>query len=169
MPLSNTSALLRLLSTPTRSLDLQTGEAPLNFQRGYSFANGTASGQADLLFADTRTIAASGTDDIDLAGTIKDAFDQTITFARVKGIFVVAADGNTNDVVIGAAATNTFVGPFGSATHTIKVQPGGFFGIVAPGATAWPVTATTADLLRVANGGAGTSVTYDIAILGASA
>lgn len=169
MPLLNTSLLVRLLSTPTRSIDLQTGEAPLNFQRGFNLASGTSNGQADLLFSDRRTIAASGTDDLDLAGSLQDAFGQTITFARVKAIMVAADAANTNDVVVGASATNTFVGPFGSATHTIKVQPGNAFSIGAIGATAWPVTATTADLLRVANSAGGTSVTYEIAILGASA
>lgn len=169
MPLSNTSLLLRLLSTATRSIDLQTGEAPLNFQRGLSFANGVLANQADLLWTDNRTIAPSGTDDLDLAGTLADVFGQTVSFARVKGIIVVADPTNTNDVVIGAAASNAFVGPFGSATHTMKVQPGNPFCIFAAGLTAWPVTPTTADLLRIANGGAGTSVTYDIAILGASA
>lgn len=170
MPLSNTSLLLRLLSTPTRSIDLQTGEAPLTFQRGYNFANGVVDGQADLLWTDRRTINASSNDDLDLVGTsLQDAFGQTVSFARVKGIFVVADPTNINDVVIGNAAATQFVGPFGAAAHTIKVQPGQFFAICAAGATAWPAVGGASDLLRIANGGAGTSVTYDIAILGASA
>jgi hypothetical protein len=36
-------------------------------------------------------------------------------------------------------------------------------------ATAYAVTATTADLLKVANSSSGTGVTYDIAVIGTSA
>lgn len=169
MALSNTSLLVRLLSTPTRSIDLMSGEAPLSLQRGLSLPNGTAAGQADLLWTDRRTIAASGTDDLDLAGSLTDVFGQAVVFARVKAILVLADSGNTNNVVIGAAASAQFVGPFGANTHTVAVQPGGVAFFLAPGTTAWAVTATTADLLRIANSGAGTGVTYDIALLGASA
>lgn len=169
MSLSNTSLLARLLSTATRSIDLQSGDSPLSFQHGLSLPNGTGAGQADLLFTDRRTINASSNDDIDLSGTLTDVFGQAVVFARVKALMVVASSGNTNNVVIGNAAAAQFVGPFGAATHTIAVQPGGLAFLVAPGATAWAVTATTADILRIANSGAGTSVTYDIAILGASA
>lgn len=169
MSLSNTSLLARLLSTVTRSIDLQSGESPLNFQYGLSFANGTGSGQADLLWTDRRTINASSNDDLDLAGTFTDVFGQAVVFARVKVIAVLASSGNTNNVVLGNAAATQFLGPFGAAAHTAAVQPGGLAWFVAPGATAWAVAAGSADLLRVANSGAGTSVTYDIAILGASA
>jgi hypothetical protein len=40
--------------------------------------------------------------------------------------------------------------------------------LVAPDAAGYAVTATTADILRVTNGGAGTSVVYEIVILGTS-
>mgnify|MGYP000488088098 CR=1 FL=1 len=61
-----------------------------------------------------------------------------------------------------------FVGPFGSATHTVALPPGGNLILTAP-ASGWTVTAGTGDLLRVANSGAGTSVTFDIIIIGTSA
>jgi len=57
------------------------------------------------------------------------------------------------------------------ATHTLTLRPGAFVavGTGAADATGYAVTATTADLLKIANSGAGTSVTYDIHIIGASA
>ena len=38
--------------------------------------------------------------------------------------------------------------------------------LVAPGAAGYAVTAGTGDILKVANSGAGTGVTYDIVIVG---
>jgi hypothetical protein len=136
---------------------------------GFQWPDGTGANAADRVFQDRRTLAASANEDLDLAGVLLDPFGAAITFARVKAIFVKASAANTNNVVIGGAAATQFVGGFGAATHTFAVQPGGLFLVVAPGATAWPVGAGTSDFLRITNSGAGTSVTYDVVIIGASA
>jgi hypothetical protein len=167
--LSDTSVSLTVRATMSESLDLKVREAKLNFVRSIIFENGTGAGQADKVWEDRRQIAISGTDDLDLAGTaLQDGFNVNVTFAKVKGIFVAADSLNTNTVVIGAAASAQFVGPFGAATHTLALQPGQIFDITASGA-GWVVTPTTADLLRIANGGGGTVVNYDIVIIGTSA
>ena len=134
------------------------------------FANGTGANQADLLFVDERTIAASGSEEIDLAGSLSDAFGATITAAEVVGLLVVADAGNTNDVVVGGAASNAFVGPFAAADNTVSVGPGGIFAIFSPDASGiGTVTASTGDLLKVANSSSGTGVTYKLAVLARSA
>jgi hypothetical protein len=150
-------------------LDLQTQKSELNFSRGSSLDNGTGSGQVDIIWSDTRTIAASGTDDLDLTGTaLQTAFGANLAFVKVKVIAVYASALNTNNVVIGGAAATQFVGPFGAAAHTIALPPTGLFLVAAP-LLGWSSVAATSDLLRIANSGAGTSVTYDIAVLGTSA
>ena len=149
-------------------LGLAQRSAPHSLSLSKTLTSGIASGQADVAYSATRTIAASGTDDLDLAGVLVGAFG-TSTFVRVKSIFVTADAGNTNNVVIGAAAATQFVGPFGAATHTIALAPGNGFLVTNTGATGWTVTASSADFLRIANSGAGTSVTYSILIVGASA
>jgi hypothetical protein len=168
MPLT-TRLAVSLNAVQTSAKDLTTVRAPLDYAKALQLASGTAAGQADLIFSDTRTIAASGTDTLDLAGSLVDALGSTLTFARVKGLIIYAAPGNTNDVVYGGAASNTWVGPFVDATDKRKVKPGGIEVVFAPGAAGFPVTAATADQLLIANGGAGTSVSYDVVIIGASA
>lgn len=153
----------------TGAADLAQITAPHSLSLSKSLVSGVSANQADLVWGDTRTIAASGTDDLDLAGVLVGALGTVVTFARVKAILVTADAGNTNNVVIGGAAATQFVGPFGAATHTIALQPGNGFMVTATGATAWPVTAASADLLRIANSGSGTSVTYNILVIGASA
>lgn len=132
-------------------------------------ADGTGANQADLVYSGTRTLSASGSEELDLAGGLEDAFGATLTFAKIKGILIKAASGNTNNVVVGGAASNAFQGPFGATNDTIAVKPGGQFLISAPNAAGWPVTAGTGDLLKIANSSGTTGVTYDIVIIGTSA
>lgn len=128
--------------------------------------DGTGANQASNVWSDERTLAASATEDLDLAGSLVNGLGATLTFTAVKAIMVIASAANTNSVIVGAAAVNTFVGPFGAAAHTVAVKPGGFFFAFDPSAAGLAVTAGTGDLLRIANGGAGSSVTYRIVIVG---
>lgn len=168
MPL-DTTVRVSVDAIHTNLLDLATVTAPLGFSRAVGLANGTGANQADRIFHDSRTLAASANEDLDLAGVLTDAFGVTLTFARIKTLIVAADAGNTNNVIVGAAATNAFVNWVGAATHTVTVRPGGVLLLAGSDATAYAVTAGTGDLLRIANSGAGTSVTYSIVLVGASA
>jgi hypothetical protein len=131
------------------------------------FSPGTGVGKADLAFADRRTLAASATENLDLAGVLIDPLGATLTFGHVKAIYVVARPGNTNNVVVGGAVSNGFAGPFGGTTPTVAIPPGGALLLTHAGA-GWAVTPATGDLLKVLNSGSGTSVQYDVIIIGTS-
>lgn len=143
--------------------------ANVNKTFNLSMATGTAANQADRIVATRQTITASSNFDMDLAGVLTDTFGATVTFAKVKMIYVEAATTNANDVVIGNATSNQFVGPFGAAAHTATIGPGDVFLITRRGTAGLAVTAGTGDILRITNGGGGTSVTVDIIIVGTSA
>lgn len=168
MPLTSQLAV-SASGTLTSALDLGAGSAPQTLSRSMPLGNGTTAGKADRVFSDRRTLAASGTEDLDLAGTLLDAFGAAITFARIKGLIIAAAAGNVNNVIIGSAASAPWITLLG-ATHTLTLRPGAFVavGTGVADAIGYAVTATTADLLKIANSGAGTGVTYDIHIIGAS-
>lgn len=158
-------------ATQTSTLDLATASANVAKRYSVELATGTGVGQADVIFHDQRTLAASANEDLDLAGSLSGALGGTVTFVKVKAVLIAAASGNTNEVIVGAAATNAFATMFGAATHTVRVRPGGMF-LLSTGSgdlAGYGVTAATGDLLRVANGGGGTSVTYDIIVIGTSA
>jgi hypothetical protein len=144
-----------------------TQELTVTAEGDIALTNGTGANQADLIFHDNRTIALSSSENLDLSGALTDPFGNVIAFAKIKAIIIRAAAANVNDVLVGGAATNTFLGMFGDATDIIKVKPAGAFVWVAPG-TGATVTAATGDILKVANSGAGTSVTYDVTIIGTS-
>jgi len=135
-----------------------------------ALTTGTAAGQADRLYAATRTIAPSTNEDLDLAGVLLDEFGVAISLLRVKALFVQAALANTNNVVVGAAAATQWATLL-NATGTVTLRPdAGFIAWAGVAdATGYAVVGGASDFLRVANSGAGTSVTYDIVIIGASA
>ena len=132
----------------------------------FALSTGPGANQGDVAYMGRRWLDASASESLDLAGGLVDAFGAAATFAQVKVLRLVADRANLNSVIVGGAAANAFAGPFGGATHTLKVPPGGVLLLVAPGATAWAVTADTADILKIANGGAGSGVGYELEILG---
>jgi hypothetical protein len=132
-----------------------------------SLLTGTGSSQADKVFSDQRTIVASSSETLDLTA-LTDPFGVTLTFAKVKAILIVASANNTNDVVIGNAASNPFLGPLAGTTPTITLKPGGAVLLTAP-VGGWTVTDSSTDNLKVANSSSGSSVVYDVVIIGTSA
>lgn len=157
----------RLQGSYRGSNDLGTPVFPFDFKKLLQLQPGTGTGYADKLFCDERTIAASSTENLDLAGSLTDPLGSTLTFAKVKAIMVVAAAGNTNDVVVGGAGTNTFTGPFADATDKIKIKPGSSW-LITDAGSGWTVTAATGDILLVGNSSSGTGVTYSICVIGTS-
>lgn len=145
------------------ALDLVTANVPLQRSVPITFTSGTGSGQVNEIWTDERAISSSSSESLDLAGSLTNAVGGTITFATVKAIIIESATANTVDITVGNAASNGFTGPFGGATHTVAVRPGGVAMFVAP-KTGWTVTASTGDLLKVAAGAA--DITYRITIIG---
>lgn len=150
----------------SNALEFGSVEQTLKYAASHAFTDGTGANQAQKLFTDQRTLAASANESLDLSGVLQDVFGATLAFTKIKAILVKAADGNTNDVVLGGAASNAWIGPFGASTHTVAVKPGGTAMFVAPDANGYAVTAGTGDLLKVANSAAGSAVTYDIVLVG---
>lgn len=159
---------VKLNGTYTGTNDLGTPTFPFLVTGLNRLTAGTGANKADKLFSDQRTLAASATENLDLAGVLSDPFGVILTFAKVKAIYVHASSANTNSVCVGGHATAAFTGPFSDATDIVCIPPGGTLLVSAPSA-GWTVTATTADLLKIANSGGTTGVTYDVVIIGATA
>lgn len=163
------STLARVQVTPIKAQGLLNAALPVDISTAISFANGTGAGQVNAAFYDVRTIAASGTDSLDLNAVLTDALGVSLIFTKVKFIYIVADPGNTNNVVVGAAGSNPFIGLL-NATGTITLRPGmGFLAFAGlADATGMAVTAATGDLLLLTNSSSGTGVKYTIVIGGVS-
>lgn len=163
MPLT-TNIIASIAADQTAVADFDTPEYRPSVGRNITLNPG----QADTVFTDERSLAASGTENLDLNGALTDALGKLINFVRVKAIIVTAPAGNTADVIVGGAATNAFAGPLGGTTPTINVRPGGVMMFATSDPGGWPVVAATGDLLKITNASAGQPATYDIMIIGAS-
>jgi hypothetical protein len=166
----SSSVRLNVAANTTSALDLGTVSYPAALTASVALTSGTGAGQADKVFADTRTLAASGTEDLDLAGVLTDIFGTAITFARVKALVIKAAAGNTNLVQVTRPASNGFP-VFMAAGDGVALRPGETLALFAgvADATGHVVTAATGDLLTITNSAGTTGVTYDIMIIGCSA
>jgi hypothetical protein len=157
----------RVEATHTIPLDLTTPTSLLDHLTRIDLADGTGADQANRIWHDTRTVNASSSDDIDLTAVLTDAFGATLTFARIKALLIRAAAGNGDVLNVGGDAA-ALVGWVADASDIVKVRPGGLLLLAAPDATAYASTATTADILQIANPD-DEAATYDIVLIGASA
>lgn len=162
MALSSTLRI-KLAASQTGSNDYGGPAFSPALEHVMNLANGVAADQADLLFVDQRSVAASSNDDIDLAGVLASAFGATITAAKMKALVLINAPqtgaANLSSLTIGLSSA-PFVGFLGGTTPTLgPIGPGGFVVLGCPTLLGLgAITATTADILRIANGAGGTAI-----------
>ena len=160
--------LTRVKFAYTKSGDYGPTELNDKVQSLIQLTSGTGANQADILFVDDRSITASGTDDLDLAGVLSDAFGDTIAAAEIVAIMIVASASNTNNLVIGGDTNDLPI--FADGSDEISLKPGGVILMACPTAAGLAtVTAGTGDVLGLANSGSGTAVAYTICIIARSA
>jgi len=160
-----TELSLRLQTHRQNPLDLVTPRADMDLLVSRSLASGSGAGQADDDWSDERTLAGAANEDLDFAaGGLTNAFGQTVTWARVKGILVVADPTNTTNLTVKPGASPL---PFltGTTPALAVLPPGGVFLLWVPSAAGILVTGGTGDLINVANA-AGASAKYRIVVLG---
>ncbi len=163
------NTLLQLDAVYRNVLDIGTPTDTFQKRSKIELTNGTGSSAADPMFHDQRTLAASGTEDLDLAGALTNPLTgAAMTFVELRALMITAASTNTNNVRLIRPASNG-VPLFLAASDGIDIPPGGSFIWICPADGKVTVTASTGDLLNVANSSSGSSVTYDVVIIGTSA
>lgn len=160
-------AVIRAGITGRQTSSPDIGTASYDFDDSVSIALslGTAAGEATHVFTDVRTIAASGTETLDLAGGLTGPLGVPLTFSALKALKIQASPSNSNAIVIGGGS-NAFRGWFADASDKIALPPGGVLLLGDPTAAGQPVTPGTGDLLLIANSAGGTPVTYTISLVG---
>lgn len=157
--------VLKVQATLASTDALATAQDTPNIDYTQNFGNGSGAGAATEIYRAQRTLAASGTEDLDLSGALIDAIGQTVAFTKLKAIIIHAAAGNTNNVKVGAGNTTCLI--LGATTHYVLVKPGGTLVLTDPTAGGITVTNSSADLLTITNSAGTTGVTYDIWLIGA--
>lgn len=156
---------LKLDALQLSALDLAAATFPLLLDWSAVLPNGTSAGQASQLWSDSRSLAGSASENLDLAGSLTNAFGATLTFTKLKLLLVRARLTNNaaNNVNVLRGASNG-VPAFLAASDGVPLQPGAIFLLYDP--TGITVTPGTGDILTVTNSAGTNTVDYDIVIVG---
>jgi hypothetical protein len=137
-----------------------------------AYASGTGAGKVNKVFRGQYTIAASGNQQLDLAGGVTDFDGVVMTFTKVREIIVELTNATAaSEILVGGGTdgtgTNAFATFFGAASHKIRVGNGGVpFHTGRPDASGWDVTAGTGDILRIENADGSNAATVNVFIAG---
>lgn len=157
---------LQVSAQYSNTVGLQDVVAPLSLMKTVALANGVGAQQADKVFSAQYSIATGATQSIDVVGSLTDAMGVAFTPARIKALYIGSAAANTTNLTLfGDAASVPFLN---TAATTITLRPGGAILLCNPDATAFAVTATTADIIKIVNA-AGATAVVDVVIIGCSA
>lgn len=139
-------------------------DRPFSYGAALEYKDGVGANQASKIYAARITVGAAGNVDIDLSGTLENEMGDPVVFTAIKAGLIRPVSG-PNPVVVGNAAVNPWVGPFGAAAHTISVPQGGELAFGRADAGGWPVGAGASDILRLANA-AGGPIDVDVVLVG---
>lgn len=124
-----------------------------SFSYSAGFAQGTGANNANKFYADEITVAGGASVDLDLAGVLVDVFSTATTFTKIRLIYieVVNSDASTGEAITIGGSTSAFSSFLGDVTDKIKIRNGGCFQLSCSDATAYAVTASTGDILKIIN------------------
>jgi hypothetical protein len=163
--IDNCKLTLKLDLTQLSALDLAAVVATVAQDFSQTLTNGTGAGQASMSWSDQRTLTASATENLDLAGSLTSAFGATITFTKIKLILVRASVLNNaaNNVNVSRGSSNG-VAAFLAASDGMTLSAGGVFLWFDPAGVT--VGAGTSDILTITNSAGTNSVVYDVVLIG---
>ncbi len=155
----------------------------VGLNKSFSFTLGAGADAINEVYCAYRTLAASGTETLDLTA-LTGPHGDSLVFARIKAIGIwllgtadqdvgspaaAQVDGNAcSQIVVGGAAANPWQAFFNTpATDKIKIASGGVFTLQERSATGWVTSGTNKNLL-IANSDGAVEAHYILALLGAA-
>lgn len=129
-----------------------TNSGSFNFSS--SLANGTGEGKCSVFYVDEISIAAGATANLDLSGALTDVFGASIAFTKIRLMYIELISSTLStgsSIYVGGHATAAFSSFFGDATDKIRIRLGGCMQLSCSDSTGYPVTLTTADMLKIQN------------------
>jgi len=131
------------------------------FELAKTYANGTGANQQDKIYSTTQTV--NGNTDINLTTATNEETGTAISLASVSG-FIVYNHSTTSSqtVTVGGAPSNPFITWLIATGDGNVIGPGGVLIQTSP-VDGWAVTASTADILRIATSA---SLTFTVIVWG---
>jgi len=134
-----------------------TNSGGFSFSKSYTYATTGAVNTVSKFYVNQINLAESASTTLDLAGVLLDPFGDTITFTKVRYIYIeLVLDDTKNSRGIEVGGGSNLFGTFFSLSGTtpvakIKIQRGGNFQLVAGSGDGYDVTAGTGDILTLTN------------------
>lgn len=157
------------LGTPTDSITIGSGSSSGSGQIApmkLTLTTGNGNNQAQELWHDQRTVAATTADNLDLAGSLTNAWGSTVTFADIVVIAIWIRDPDgTSELRVGPRnQSNAWQGPFGGTAATDYVESKTGI-LLFDGYGMGAVSGASTDVLGIYNSSA-QELDYDIVIIG---
>jgi hypothetical protein len=133
-----------------------------------SLTYGTGSGQINVIICQTRTLALSTSETLDINTGLADVFNFTPTMLHLKyiAVYVITGTGDVSGLSILGGASNPFVGyGINTAAYGVTVYPGGP-GFQAGEPTVGITVSSGAANIKMTNNSSAASVTYQIVLGG---
>lgn len=138
-----------------------------NFKTTLALADGTGSGQGNRMYVADTTINASANLDLDLSGSLTDAFGDACVFTKVKHVYVEVKSDSVATSVTVCGGSNPFVGPLADASDKEVVTKGqGPLMWIKQDNSGWAVTNGSNDNLRIANTDSSNAAKVRVVIIG---
>jgi len=151
---------LQLIAAETSSLDLATTVRSTTVFQSILFTDGTGANQAEIVWSDSRTIAADDSDTLELANLSDDR--GTVAMTAVKAIYV----RNTGTVAIRWGGGDWGSAPLDDPESSALVIPaGGLCLLTRPSADGWNVPSGGDDIV-FGNESESIEAAYDIVLIG---
>lgn len=136
-----------------------------------TLGNGTGASAANKMFATTYTISASSTQQVDLAGVLTDFYGNTVTFTKIKVLYIeLTTTTSASTIKVGGgtdgAGTNAFINWVAAAADLVRIRNGGCLMLACTDATGYAVTAATGDILALVNEDVSNAATVNIFLAG---
>jgi len=176
--LSQISARIRFEAILSKDLDLDvTSKAALAREFNLAFDDGTGEDEVDLVWFDSISLAAGADTDIDLSGSLTDPWGDSVSFAKIRGLFIKNASTTDAEIQFGGGdggdgtnAWDTWItSTAADGSEAVKVPPGWTWGAAHTGTGGYAVTANTGDILRIKNNDGALAAIVEVVILGISA
>jgi len=160
-----TRVVVNVAGTLAGTPGLSTPQAAFSGAKTIDFANGVAASQANMVYTTTLSIGSGATTDLDLQGSLTDALGAAFTPVKLKAVYIFSASANTTNLTLFGDAASVPI--LNTAATTSTLLPGGVFLMVQPPLAGIAVTATTADIIQIANA-AGATASVDVILVGTS-
>ncbi len=160
----NAQILLQIVAAETSSSDLSTTARSTTISRAVAFTTGTGISQAQLVWSDSRTIAASGTETLDLAELADDR--GTVVLSAVKAIYIRNTGAAVLNLTGGGPPEDWEAGPVKTPSGSLlEIPAGGIYLATNASAAGWAV-GSSPQWVIVNNASTTTAATYDIVLIG---